>query len=80
MWLIRARKAGVATGGWDWTEEAEDAVVVGWELEIGRTGGDAEVILGILLLLPFSYRSLVANEKQGKNEKKTKSAPFYFHH
>lgn len=62
MWLIRARKAGVATGGWDWTEEAEDAMVVGWELEIGRTGGDAEVILGILLLLPFSYRSLVANE------------------
>lgn len=42
---MKARNAGVAIGGWDWTEETvEEVVVVGWEFEIGSTAGDGAAI------------------------------------
>lgn len=41
-WAIRARKAGVAIGGWDWMDVA--AAEPDWAVEMGRIGGAVEAI------------------------------------
>lgn len=52
---MKARKAGVAMGGCDWADAAE-AALEGWELEMGRTGGDGEAILLVRFVVERNAR------------------------
>uniref|UniRef100_A0A2N9G082 Uncharacterized protein n=1 Tax=Fagus sylvatica TaxID=28930 RepID=A0A2N9G082_FAGSY len=61
---MKARKAGVAIGGWDWVVVAV-AVVTVVEFEIGSIGGDEDVIVfyGVNLLRGYD----LADTRKGKD-------------